>query len=137
MQIRMAAASWFRSSGSHSVDARIELEGAPVHVATDEYAVWVRNERDGSVVRIDPEPHAVTRIETALFGSKGNIVAGGGYIWVLAESRMGRAMVAQIDPQTDLTVRTYKLGRTGRYISFGSGSLWVSGPTLRKITPNR
>jgi virginiamycin B lyase len=120
---------------TNAVASTIDLDGSPLHLAIGEGAVWIRNELDSSVQRVDPATHAVSTIETGLHGGKGNIVTGGGYVWVLAESRIGLGKVAQIEPRTNAVVGIYEVDKTGRYIGYGSGSLWISGSTLRRVVP--
>jgi YVTN family beta-propeller protein len=82
--------------GTNAVVSTIDLDGSPLHLAIGEGAVWVRNELDSSVQRIDPATHAVSTIVSGLHGGKGNIVTGGGYVWVLAESSYGGKWVMTV-----------------------------------------
>lgn len=81
---------------------------------------------------VDRTGELLATIETGLPRGSGDIDVGGGYVWLNTPYQV---LVAQIDPETNMLVRRYigKLG--GEVIRYGSGSLWVGGPTIRRISP--
>jgi YVTN family beta-propeller protein len=93
----------------------------PVSAALDDDALWVTNEADDSVSRIDLSSGQVTgsirvgRIPRA-------IATGAGAAWV-ANTRDGT--VTRIDPET-LDVTTIAVGGTPEHIAVGEGAVWVA-----------
>jgi len=124
---------------SNQISATIELRSDPRPLAAGEGSIWVLN-GDGSVQRIDPKTGTVVgTIETGEVG-KGTIVVGGGFIWAAVglsayvEGR-GSGPVIQIDPRTNLIRRKFNVEREYHYLSYGGGSLWISGALVRRIKP--
>ena len=116
---------------SNSVTATIELSSRPRFMTANESSIWVFNDGDGSVQRIDASGKVVASISTG-GPDKGTITTGGGYVW--ASTRP--SPIIEIDPQTN-TVR-------GKYdvfieeygsLRYGGGSLWLSGGSVRRIRP--
>jgi virginiamycin B lyase len=93
-----------------------------------EGSVWVHNEGDGTVQRIDGESgDLVATIETGAVG-KGTIAVGGGFVWISTRP-------API-PRTNSLHGKFKVEMTEySTIRFGSGSLWMSGGAVRRIKP--
>jgi virginiamycin B lyase len=64
------------------------VRGAPSAVAVGANAVWVANEADGTVSRIDPRRNEVT--ETIQVGAEPvDLVAGLGAVWVVRRTTEG------------------------------------------------
>ena len=124
---------------SNRISATVELRSDPRPLAAGEGSIWVLN-GDGSVQRIDAKSGTVVAtIETGEVG-KGTIVMGGGFVWaaiglsVYVQDR-GSGPVIQIDPRTNLIRRKFNVEREYYYLSYGGGSLWVSGALVRRIKP--
>jgi len=110
------------------------LRNRPRFLASGEGAIWVLNQGDGTVQRIDGKTGAVVAtIETVTgFRGGGDIVVGGGYVWVNLKSGLP---VIQIDPRTNTLIRMFKGYGMGDGIRFGAGSLWISGTNIVRIKP--
>ena len=66
--------------------------------------MWVLNQTDGTVSRIDPKTNRVAAtIEAGVAGLGGDIAAGEGAVWV----RGTKVLLAVIDPKTDRVVKRY------------------------------
>ena len=115
---------------TNAVVSTIKLHSSPRFIATSEGSIWVLDQGDGSVQRIDGKTgELLATIETGLPGNGGDIVCGGGYVWV----SMPGTPVAQIDPKANTLVRKFKGHSFGDAIRYGAGSLWVSGATIHRI----
>ena len=82
--------SGFERGELYKVDARtntlvqtIPLRPGPRFLTAGEGSIWVHNQGDSSVQRIDPASGAViATIETDLVGRGGDLTTGGGYVWL-------------------------------------------------------
>jgi streptogramin lyase len=112
----------------------VKLHDYPRFIASGENSVWVLNQSDGTVQRIDGKTgDLLATIETGLPGNGGDIVCGGGYVWIT----MPGTPVAQIDPKTNTLIRAFKGWDMGDAIRYGADSLWVSGSAIHRIQPPR
>ena len=117
---------------TNQIAATIDLHSNPRSLAVGEGSVWVHNEGDGTVQRIDGKSgELVATIETGAVG-KGAIAVGGGFVWVSTRAEP----IVQIDPRTNSVRGKFKV-EMSEYstIRFGSGSLWISGRSVRRIKP--
>jgi virginiamycin B lyase len=95
-----------------------------------EGSIWVFNEGDGPVQRVDGKSGSVVAtIETGAVGA-GTIAVGGGFVWATTHD----VPIIQIDPRTNAVRGKFKTEMDDlSSIHFGFGSLWVSGRTVRRI----
>lgn len=78
----------------------------------------------------------VATIETVSgYRGGGDIVVGGGYVWVTLTGDLDTYPVVQIDPKTNTLLRMFKGYGMGDAIRYGAGSLWVSGSNIFRIKP--
>jgi hypothetical protein len=90
------------------------------------------NQGDGTVQRIDPLSGAViATIETGHPGRGGDIAAGDGYVW----ASLRDVPLVQIDPKANTVAALLKGTGWGDAVRFGGGSLWISGRSIRRLTP--
>ncbi|WP_157934506.1 hypothetical protein [Microvirga ossetica] len=123
----------------YKIDARtntlvqtIPLRPRPRFLTAGEGSIWVHNQGDNSLQRIDPASgEVIATIETGLVGRGGDIATGGGYVWF---SLSGTPLV-QIDPRTNAVVAVFKGIGWGDAVRFGGGSLWMSGHSIRRLMP--
>ena len=109
-----------------------EIVEAPEHLATGIDAVWVIDEFEGVVVRVDPATGEVTdRIE--ITGGLDQIVVGERYVWVL-DSAVGT--LTPIEEQGGETRPPLDVGSDAEDVAIGFGSIWVaSGGEILEIDP--
>ena len=119
---------------SNQIVATIALHAKPRFLTSGEGSVWVLNQLDGTVQRIEGKTgELLATIETGVPGSS-DITAGGGFIWTSSQL----LPVIQIDPTTNGLRGKFRAPSNvdmGDYIRYGSGSLWVSGGSVSRITP--
>ncbi len=124
---------------SNLIVATIPMSSQPRFLAAGEGSVWVFNQGDGIVQRVDPGTNEVTAaIDTGRPGGGGNIVVGGGYVWL---SMLHGTPVVQIDANTNKLIRNFRGygidAGWGDAIQFGADSVWVSGSSVHRIeVPN-
>jgi YVTN family beta-propeller protein len=132
-------------SGSSANLARIvpvRVGHDPSAVAVGEGTIWVANESDGTVSRIDPVTNSATVIKVGR--GPHAIAVGEGGIWVL--NRTGHS-VSRIDPASNEVVTEIPVDAPGfpNTIAVGEGSVWVGvegdyplgdhDPSVHKIDP--
>ena len=110
---------------SNAIVSTTRLHDKPRFIASGEGSIWVLNQGDGTVQRIDGRSGEVlATIETIGRLDGGDIVCGGGYVWISVPG----TPVAQIDPRTNTLIRRFTgSGLMGDAIRYGAGSLWVWG----------
>ena len=76
------------------IDAAIRVGNAPNAIAVDDDSVWVTNQADGTVSRINVETNEVSQLLEA--GSQpSGIAIGDGFLWIV--DTVGAALL-RIDP---------------------------------------
>jgi DNA-binding beta-propeller fold protein YncE len=104
--------SGFRDDELYKVDTKtnslvqtIPVHASPRFLAAGEGSIWVLNQGDGSVQRIDPDSGKVlATIATDHPGLGGDITTGGGFVWVTLQS----VPLVQIDPKSNTVVALFK-----------------------------
>jgi YVTN family beta-propeller protein len=118
----------------------VKVGKGPKAVAVSEESVWVANEDDGTVSRIDPATNQVRVIEVGK--RPGLIAVGEGSVWVA--NRLSRS-VSRIDPGTNTVKATIDLegGAVPDSLAVGEGAIWLSasgfsggGSEIHKIDPD-
>lgn len=96
----------------------------PWRVAVGAGSIWVTNDREGTVSRIDPATNSiVATIEVARPGnnSANAIAADDTSVWVVA----GVLNLTRIDPSTNEVVATYPIDEPVDRLAIGDDALWV------------
>ena len=94
--------------------------------ATD---VWVLNQGDGTVSRIDADTNkVVATIDAGVPGKGGDIAVGEGFVWVT----MIDIPLTQIDPATNKVVVQY-VGKGGDALRIGHGAAWMCSFFLEEV----
>jgi YVTN family beta-propeller protein len=116
----------FPSAGVITAQIPIGRDGGPI--ASGFGSLWVRNQTDGTVSRVDPEANQV--VATIPVGrGVGGIAAGEGAVWT---ANFDDSTVSRIDPDTNQVVATVSLGGTGSDaapigVATTPGAVWVGG----------
>jgi YVTN family beta-propeller protein len=114
------------------IDAETNAELAPVEVGRLPAAitsgfgsVWVANQGDNSVSRIDEASHFVTA--TIGVGDRPQgVVACAGSVWVAS---LGNGLLARIDPTSNRVVATIEVSKSALAVACGRDGVWVAGTT--------
>ena len=108
----------------------IATHGSPRFITASDDSIWVLNQADGSVQRIDPTTSEVNAtIDAKLTGGGGDIAFGEGAIWVTMPGKP----VCKVDPATNTLSLVFSGFGFGDAIRAGLGSVWVSGGQLHRI----
>ena len=114
----------------------VRKNGQDRFLAVGEGAVWVLNQGNGSVSRIDPKTNkVVATIEAGVPGTGGDIAAGEGSVWVTSFD----FPLSRIDPATNRVVQQF-VGEGGDAVRVGLGSVWLSNGRAQnawRIDPKR
>ena len=100
--------------------ARVELAVGAAAITTGLGAVWVADDENEAIIRVDPRQNAVSRTYE-VDGHPLGVAVGGGAVWATSDS----GHVVRIDPRTH-EVTSFPVGGAPRGIDFGAASLWVS-----------
>ena len=84
-------------------------------------SVWVANQRDGTVSRVDADTRQITTIDVGADPSA--LAFGAGSLWVASAERRG---VSQIDPGTNRVLRTIEVGNAPSGVAVAFGAVWVT-----------
>jgi YVTN family beta-propeller protein len=127
-----AAGSLLRvDPASRQVVARIAVGSGPRFLAVGEGGVWVLNQFDGTVSRVDPRTNTVTATITVSDAAVegGDIAAGGGSVW----ARVSDSLVARIDPRTNKVVARYGPSAGSGSVAADDKAVWVSAHDINAI----
>jgi len=100
--------------------ATVELPGGDVDIATGLGAVWVADDEDEAVLRVDPREERISRTYDVRGGPL-SVAVGPGAVWATNEA----GTVARIDPRTGEVAAT-PVGGSPRGLDVGAGAVWVS-----------
>ena len=118
-------------AATNALVATIPAPGGPLFITSGSGSIWVVALSAGVVHRIDPETNTlVATIETGGH-SGGDIFSGGGFVWA---TYFGSMPLVQINPETN-EARVYAGRGFGDALTFGAGSVWISGRNIFRITP--
>ena len=122
---------------SNQVATTIALHDTSHLLASGYGSIWIPFGTSGIVQRIDGQTgELVATIETGAVDmeSDGDIVIGGGFVWIINRG----STVARIDPDSNAVKGLFRPPPgtlMGRRIRYGAGSLWVSGGSIFRISP--
>ena len=101
----------------------IKVGKRPRFLAVGDDAVWVMNQGDGSVTRVDRAGAVVATIQVSDVPIQGgDIAVGGGAVWVRTE----QDLVVRIDPTTNAVTARYGPPSGSGSVAADDDALWVS-----------
>ena len=101
----------------------------PRFLTVGEGSVWVLNQGDGTVSRVDATTgKLLATIPAGIPGLGGEIAYGGGSVWVTVFG----FPITRIDPATNKVVQQF-VGKGGDSIRFAHGSVWLTFLTGAKV----
>lgn len=102
----------------------------PRFLAIGEGAVWVMNQRDGTVTRVAPDGTVEATIAASMGAIEGgDITVGGGRVWV----RTWLELVVGIDPATNEVVERYGPTSGSGSVAADDSGLWVSAHDVEAV----
>lgn len=117
---------------SNAIVQTTPLGQRPRFATSGEDSVWVLNQGDGTVQRIDGHSGLVTAtIEAGLDGGGGDIASGGGSVWIVTGTRT----LAKVDPETNTIVNRLDVTGMGDALRYGADSVWISGENIYRLKP--
>jgi DNA-binding beta-propeller fold protein YncE len=117
---------------SPSVVATIPVGDRPLGITFGEGSVWVADQDDGTVTRIDPETGHVAGEPIEVGAGPSGIRTGGGFVWVTNQKD---DTVSRIDPPSGRVVgRPIDVGARPSGIKIGDGYVWVANVASDNVT---
>lgn len=111
------------------VVTEIPVGPSPRFMACTETDVWVLNQGDGTVSRIDiATNNVIATIDAGVPGKGGDISVGEGFVWVT----MIDIPLTQIDPATNKVVAQY-VGKGGDALRVGHKAVWMCSFFLQEV----
>lgn len=107
----------------------IDVGSFPRFLAVGDDAVWVMNQRDGSVTRVAPDGTVVATIAVSGPIDGGDIAVGGGSVWV----QPGGDLLIQVDPASNAVVATYGPPSGSGSVVADDNAVWVSAHDTESI----
>lgn len=117
------------------VVAALSLGNGPRALAAGAGAIWVVDEIDNSVTRIDPASANAVTATTPVGQGPTAVAVGAGAVWV-ANTQDGT--VARINPRSGAAMATIPVGERPTGIAVGDGAVWVANNlsgTVSRIDP--
>jgi YVTN family beta-propeller protein len=107
----------------------------PSAIAYGSRSVWVTNEGDSRVTRINPDTNGPFSLPITVGLRPSGVAVGGGAVWVTGT---GDDSVTRIDPDTGSTT-SVSVGSAPVGIAYGVGAVWVANSgdgTVTRIDPS-
>jgi YVTN family beta-propeller protein len=111
-------------------ERRVPVGRAPAAITAAKGELWVTNNLDDSVTRVDPRAARATHTIPAGDGPVG-IAAGQGAVWV---ANTEDDSVSRIDPANGRVTATIDAGRGPRGVAVGEGGVWVANSLDDSVT---
>jgi DNA-binding beta-propeller fold protein YncE len=113
------------------VVATIAVGPQPRFLTAGQHALWVLNQGDGTVTRIDPRSNAVVAtVDCQVPGTGGDISSGKGLVWVRAKN--GR-MLQTISRETNEVERIFGPLNGSGAVRVAGGLVWVTAHDINKV----
>jgi YVTN family beta-propeller protein len=119
---------------SREVIASAIAGNSPSAIAYGRRSVWVANEADNRVTRINPDTNGSFSLPITVGRRPNGIVVGDGAVWV---TDTGDDRVSRIDPDSGSST-SFSVGGAPLGIAYGAGSVWVANRddgTVSRIDP--
>jgi peptide/nickel transport system substrate-binding protein len=120
---------------SHDVVAKISVGNSPSAIATGAGSVWVTDDDDNTVTRLDPASDGAVIGTTSVGQAPTALAVGAGAVWV---ANTEDDTVSRINPRTATVTDTIRVGRRPTGVAVGEGAVWVANSlsgTVSRIDP--
>jgi peptide/nickel transport system substrate-binding protein len=114
---------------------RISLGNSPSAITTGAGGVWVTDDVDNTVARIDPASANAVTVTTAVGRGPSAVATGARAVWV---ANTQDNTVARVDPRTAAVMKRTRVGRRPTGVAVGEGAVWVANSlsgTISRIDP--
>jgi YVTN family beta-propeller protein len=121
---------------SGDVVAKVPVGNSPSSIATGQGGVWIADDVDNTVTRIDPKSASAVTATAPVGQGPAAVAAGEGAVWV---ANAQDDTVSRIDPDTAAVTETIPVGRRPTGIAAGAGAVWVADSldgTVSRIDPD-
>jgi len=108
------------SAATGRVVGTVELVGGRSDIATGFGSVWIADDEEQAVIRVDARQETVLRTYDVA-GSPLGVAVGTDAVWAASDD----GTVVRIDPETD-DVTIVRVGGAPRVVDVGAGEVWVS-----------
>jgi YVTN family beta-propeller protein len=113
----------------------ISVGNGPSAIATGAGGVWVTDDTDNTLTRIDPASANAVTGTTPVGRGPAAVATGGGAVWV---ANTQDDTVARVDPDRTTVTDTIRVGRRPTGVAVGEGAVWVANSlsgTVSRIDP--
>jgi YVTN family beta-propeller protein len=113
----------------------VSLGNSPSAIATGAGGVWVTDDVDNTVARIDPASANAVTATTPVGRGPSAVATGAGAVWVVNTQDN---TVVRLDPRTAVVTDTIRVGRRPTGVAVGEGAVWVANSlsgTVSRIDP--
>jgi YVTN family beta-propeller protein len=107
----------------------------PSAIATGAGSVWITDDTDNTVTRLDPANEGAVVGTTSVGQGPRAVAVGAGAVWV---ANTQDDTVSRIDPRTATVTHTIPVGRRPTGVAVGDGAVWVANSlsgTVDRIDP--
>jgi class 3 adenylate cyclase/streptogramin lyase len=125
-------------AGSDGFSREIAVGGTPIGVAAGEGSIWVINEADGTITRIDPNASDPVVATKSTFGAPTGIAAGEGATWIstgFGTAGGSSSKLYRFDPASNEVTSASDLPAGTQAVAVGDAAVWVgdrlNGQVLR------
>ena len=120
---------------SGEIVGTFSVGNAPSAIATGARGVWVTDDTDNTVTRVDPASEGAVVGTTPVGQGPRAVAVGAGAVWV---ANTQDDTVSRIDPRTATVTHTIPVGRRPTGVAVGDGAVWVANSlsgTVDRIDP--
>jgi YVTN family beta-propeller protein len=113
----------------------VSVGNSPSALATGAGGVWVTDDVDNTVTRIDPASANAVTAATPVGRGPSAVATGAGAVWV---ANTQDNTVARLDPKTAVVSGKTRVGRRPTGVAVGEGAVWVANSlsgTVSRIDP--
>jgi virginiamycin B lyase len=112
--------------------ATLKIEGYPDFMAADgKGGVWILNQGDGSVSRINPNTNQlIATIDAKVSGSGGDIAAGAGRVWLRGNKTI---FLVEVDPKRNVISKRYGPLCGSGAVRVANKIVWVSAHDINTV----
>jgi YVTN family beta-propeller protein len=114
----------------------VPVGNSPIAIAAGAGAVWVVDDEDDTLTRIDPAAENAVLTSTPLGRGPSAVAVGEGAVWA---ANTQDDTVARIDPASGAVTQTVRVGRRPSGIAVGDGAVWVANSlsgTVSRLDPS-